>query len=284
MCKTRPNDSTALFFSRSEMEMDGKKYHQLIAVDLTEQYRITAELKEKNERLLDIQHRIKVVSALSGDMFEAQEIVGARTALHDHLGQVLLMGRHYLEHPDTTDAQLVHLATQQMNSFLLREAEEPVSPQEDDIGEALRNAEAIGVAVHVTGELPAAEPGESLTLQAIRECAINAAKHAGADTLFVTVIKDKENVTVTITNNGSAPKAPIVESGGLKALREAVETAGGTNGCLRSSCVFSCAILSKNQFLTIFAPDRLKQAVGSEFFCRKPGKMGQMEDMQATFC
>ena len=110
-----PN-GTVCQFERKPLTESGREYACQIAIDVTERYRVTEELKAKNEHLQEIRRRMQAVSDLSGDMFVAQEEAAARAALHNQLGQVLLMGRHYLQHPDATDANLVYITTTQMNA------------------------------------------------------------------------------------------------------------------------------------------------------------------------
>ena len=220
----RTPEGKAWRFSQDQIAVDKSQYDLLTATDVTAQYRVIEELREKNERLKDIQQRMKAVSDLSGDMFVAQEEMDARVALHNQLGQVLLMGRHYLEHPESTDVQRIYLATSQMNSFLLGEVQRPGDEMEDEMELALFLAGSIGVSVKMTGE-PPLDPGSRILLaDAIRECAVNAVKHANGDTVFVEI----DGNTVLLTNNGSSPKGPITESGGLLALRQRTEAAGGT--------------------------------------------------------
>ena len=91
-------------FAKDRLAADGIDYNRTSAVNVTERYRITEELREKNAHLQEIQRRMKEASDLSGEMFVKQEEASARSALHNELGQVLLMGRHYIEHPESTDA------------------------------------------------------------------------------------------------------------------------------------------------------------------------------------
>ena len=170
---------------------------------------------------------MRKASELSGEMFVNQEKAGARTALHNELGQVLLMGRHYIEHPDTTDAAVVALMTGQMNSFLLGENKASMTEPGDKLRETFHMADSIGVSVEMQGEPPRAEKLRSLLAAAIRECAANAVKHAEGDRLFVRITEKAADTVITVTNNGKPPKGPIDESGGLLSLRRSVEAAGG---------------------------------------------------------
>ena len=224
----RTADGRVWLFENEPIEAGRKVYRQLIARDVTELQKIIDELKEKNERLQDIQRRMKVVSDLSGDMFIAEEQARARVALHNQLGQVLLMGQHFLNYPESTDPEMVYIATRQMNSFLLGETSEPEAAERDAIADALAMAKSIGVTVEMSGEAPKDVAVRKVISQAIVECAANTVKHAGGDTLTVTLTAEDGGIAVSITNNGRPPKGTVAESGGLLFLRRKVEGMGGT--------------------------------------------------------
>ena len=215
-------------FAGKRMPGNGTEYDQLTASDVTAAYRIMEELRDKNEHLQELQRRMKEVSDLSGDMFVAQEEAAARTALHNQLGQVLLMGRHTLEHPDSTDAEMVRMATLEMNRFLLREVEAPSENRTDRLRQALAMAKSIGVQTEIIGSLPENPAYRALLAQAVQECAANAVKHAESDRLVLQPEENEKEWYVRITNNGRPPEKPVTESGGLLSLRRHTEAAGGT--------------------------------------------------------
>lgn len=196
----------------------------LRATDVTERWRIVKDLEAKHAHLQDVRRRMQAVSDLSCDMFVAQEEANARVALHNQLGQVLLMGKRLIEHPESTDVEIVRLTTKQMNGFLLGEAETPAQEQDATVQDAVSAVNSIGVAVELRGTPPQDEGLSRLLPQVIRECAANAVKHAGSDRLTVEFLPGGRRFTVT--NNGNPPKAPIRESGGLKHLKEAAEALG----------------------------------------------------------
>ena len=233
----RTSEGKTWRFSQEQLTEEESQYDLMTATEVTAQYKIIEELREKNERLKDIQQRMKAVSDLSGDMFVAQEEMDARVALHNQLGQVLLMGRHYLAHPENTDVGRIYLATSQMNSFLLGEVQRPGDEIEDEMELALSLAGSIGVSVKITGEPPLDHGPRKLLADAIRECAANAVKHAGGDMVFVEI----DGRTAILSNNGSSPKGPITESGGLLTLRQRTEAAGGTMA-MQSQPAFSLTI------------------------------------------
>ena len=214
----------AWLLAKEQLSAEGMEYVQLTASDETERFQIIKELKEKNEHLQDIQRRMKAVTELSGDMFVAQESAAARAALHNQLGQVLLMGKYFLEHPESADENMVYVTTAQMNSFLLGEAEKSEEDREDAVKEAEAAARRIGVGVQIEGSVPDNDTFRKLLAMAVKECAANAVKHADG-TMLTVVLSDP--LTMIITNNGRPPKQTIEESGGLLALRKEAEAAGG---------------------------------------------------------
>ncbi len=223
----RTHDKEVWFFGKDSFEIGGTQYEQITATDVTERYRIIDELEAKNERLQDIQRRMKAVTELSGDMFVAQEEADARAALHNQLGQVLLMGRHYINHKDSTDPKVVYMATRQMNLFLLGESEEPYRGEDDALTMAVSMANSIGVRIDMTGTAPKDPDVRKILARAITECAANTVKHAEGDRVKVDLRDDEGKTFIAITNNGRPPKGAITESGGLLSLRRNVEEAGG---------------------------------------------------------
>ncbi len=217
----------AWLFAKDTLTAQGRDYERTSAVNVTQRYRITEELREKNAHLQQIQRRMKEASDLSAEMFVKQEEASARSALHNELGQVLLMGRHYVLHPESTDSAMVALMTRQMNSFLLGESKAPAVDAEDELRRAISTAASIGVSVELKGAAPEEGRLRAVLAAAIRECAANAVKHAEGDRLFAAITRTAAGTVMTVTNNGRPPKGPVAESGGLLSLRRSAEAAGG---------------------------------------------------------
>lgn len=233
----RTPDDRVWIFEKDRLESDGNDLEQITATDVTERFKIIDELEAKKEHLEDIQKRMKAVTDLSGDMFVAQEEADARAALHNQLGQVLLMGRYYIEHKESTDPEMVYLATKQMNQFLLGESGTPYRGEEEELALAVNMAGSIGVKVVIEGEAPKNSKIRKILADAVTECAANTVKHAEGDTVNIDISKDSKTVIV-ITNNGKPPKGAVTESGGLLSLRKSVEEEGGSmriesNGAFR---------------------------------------------------
>ena len=221
-------DNEVWLFTKEDINIDGTDYDQITSMNVTERYKIIRELEEKHGHLQDIRRRMKEVSDLSGDMFIAQEEADARAALHNQLGQVLLMGRYYINHQDITDPKMVYAATRQMNQFLLGEAKEPYQGEEDSIVQAVSMAGSIGIKVIMNGPAPENNDVRKILSKAITECAANTIKHAEGNTVTINMSADNGRTLISITNNGKPPKGGITESGGLLSLRRDVENLGGS--------------------------------------------------------
>ena len=207
--------------------VDGCGYDLMLASDVTEQYRITSSLKENNKKLIDIRLRMRAFGEEAAELAMSEEILRARVTVHDEVNHVLLSGKYCLDHPDTADgAQLIKTA-RYTNRLLTRESEEPDDARRDGYAESLDVARAVGVRVTVTGEPPEDETARELLGRAIRECAVNTVKHADGDSLSVELTNSGGRMCAVLRGGGSAPEAPITESGGLSYLRRDIEAAGG---------------------------------------------------------
>ena len=237
----RTSKGEVWLFGNDDLAIKDEVFRRINAINVTERFGITEELRAKNNHLMEIRRRMKAASDLTAEMFIKQEEARARTALHNELGQVLLMGRRYIEHPEITDKETVALMTGQMNHILLGERRIAQPEPQDELRYAILLADRIGVTVEMKGEPPEEERLRTSLVLAIRECAANTVKHADGDCLSVEIVEDAAKTRITLTNNGMPPAGPIAESGGLLSLRRTVEEAGGEM-IVQSCPAFSLAI------------------------------------------
>lgn len=237
----RTENGDSWLFSRSDLMMNGQPYTQISASDVTEQARITEDLKAKNAKLREVQYRMKAYHAREAEMFMDEELLAARTEVHDGLGHLLLMGRYDLEHPGKTDeAELLQMMKRACGS-MIAQAEEPQKPR-DPFTEAMKRAGLIGVRVETDGSVPDSGKARDLIGYALRECAANTVKHAGGETVRMTVRPAEHGLRAVFTNDGEPPQEPIRELGGLHSLRRMVEEAGGSM-TLKSAPCFRMTLL-----------------------------------------
>jgi signal transduction histidine kinase len=237
----RLSESCVLLFTQSQIEANGKRYRQLTAADMTEQYRVTAFLEERNAKLRDLTLRMKAYSVEQTELVMRRESLAARVAVHDGLGHALLRTKQYLEHPDPAEAAALYRLLRETNDHLGAAASAGEEQQTDPLEHALHLAKSIGVNVTVTGDLPRDAAGRRISGQAIRECAMNAVKHAGGDEMRVSFSDTPEALTVTLITNGAPAAGPVPLRGGLRSLNDAAFAAGGSMD-VRPSPVFTVTL------------------------------------------
>ncbi|MBP3648404.1 MAG: hypothetical protein J6K73_01330 [Clostridia bacterium] len=213
-------DDTIWTFHREEL--DG--VIQIAAADTTRQHRLVDELRSKHSELEEMNARIRTYGDKVDEYVIARERLETRVNLHGFLGQALLMTRHYLQY-ETGDAGRI-LDIWQRNIDVLRLEAEP--QQETDSLASLRNAaKAIGMQVHVNGQLPKNVQQRKLIAAVGAETLTNAVRHAGAKQLWIDM-EDTENAyLIRYTNDGTEPTATVTEGGGLSTARRKIEAAGG---------------------------------------------------------
>lgn len=219
----RTADSRVWEFHCGELNTKMPGMHELIAFDITEQYRLNAELKKRNEQLNSVNERLR---QLSNDMvtFTAEkELLDAKIDVHDNIGRSLLACRAYFMHsPEERSRKDLLFLWRYVFSVMKKEI---LPTGEWDMLE--KTAEMLGIRIELTGILPENLKIRTAVAAAIRECLTNTANHAEGDRLYVRVWEDDKAVTAELTNTGKAPVSEIQETGGLKNLRRIAERADG---------------------------------------------------------
>ena len=249
------SDSKVWNVRRSEIEAEGNRINEIVALDVTEQYELRRELEERNERLNSVNERLRIFSRDMSRLTAEKELLDAKIKVHDDLGRSLLAFRAYLTaEPSKRDRSKLLPLWRYVISVMKKET----APSEEwDAIE--KTAESLHIQIEINGDLPAGladlpVSGEvrSAIMASIRECLTNTARHARGDRLFVLIKCGAEQgadhastsgsssasgtapcddaphgIRIEITNNGRAPLVPIQEAGGLSNLRHMVERAGG---------------------------------------------------------
>ena len=227
------SDSKVWNVRRGEIEAEGNRINEIVALDVTEQYELRRELEERNERLNSVNERLRIFSRDMSRLTAEKELLDAKIKVHDDLGRSLLAFRAYLTaEPSKRDRSKLLPLWRYVISVMKKET----APSEEwDAIE--KTAESLHIQIEINGDLPAGladlpVSGEvrSAIMAAIRECLTNTARHARGDRLFVLIkcgADAPHGIRIEITNNGRAPLVPIQEAGGLSNLRHMVERAGG---------------------------------------------------------
>ena len=117
-------DGQAVLFRRDEIMTDGAPYIQITGGDVTDRYRITADLKEKNQRLIEIRTRMKAFGEKAQELATAEEFLRARVSVHDEMGHLLLSGKIFLDKPDAVDREKLLEMERYTHLLLMHEGEE----------------------------------------------------------------------------------------------------------------------------------------------------------------
>ena len=223
----RTSDGKVWEFHRQALKTAHAGIQEMIACDVTRQYRLRRELEERNWRLARIHERLHRYNLEVERIAAEKEVLNAKIQVHDDVGRTLLAFRSYLAQPEESRNRESLLALwQQTISALKNEA----APDEPDTDCALLHeaAQSVGVTLVCDGQMPEDETAREILTAAIHECLTNTVKHAGGDKLYCTVRSDETFVSAQLRNNGRQPTGEIQETGGLGNLRYTVESAGGT--------------------------------------------------------
>lgn len=205
---------------------DGIVYTEAVFSDITELYNKNLELKAQIKRLNAISRELKWLSDNALILTREKEVLSAKTKLHDDMGAGLIAIRHILNNNQTGEAEnAIDLFRRAVSTIKYDNAYPQERCEPDGF---LQDAEAIGIKVNMTGELPEQEELRRVIILAMRECLTNSVRHAGATTIHITVEKKGDSISMKITNDGRPPETEVVPKGGLLNLYRHIMDCGGT--------------------------------------------------------
>lgn len=220
-------DGKAWRYRQTEVKAsDGVIYTEAVFSDITELYNKNLELKAQLKQLNVISCELKRLSDNVQILTREKEVQSAKTKLHDDMGAGLIAIRHILNNNRTEEAaNAVDLFRRAVSAIKYDNA----YPQgRSELDRFLQDAEAIGIKVNLTGDLPEQEELRRVVILAMRECLTNSVRHAGATTIHITVEKKVDSISMKITNDGRPPETEVVPKGGLHNLYRHIMDCGGT--------------------------------------------------------
>lgn len=231
-------DGKILNFQKRLCETRGEPVIEVTANDITSLYHLQQKLKQRNEKLLDINKRLKHFAQDVEQVTREQELLDAKVKLHDNLGKMLLAYRSYEGGSDEPQNRNKVLKLWQQTISILEQ--EGTFRNETDWKALLRTARQLRVEIRLIGDMPKSANLYPLFIMAVRECLTNVVKHAKGNILNVSVARhetmkklydnmksNRKYTRITIYNNGIQPKQEVIEGGGLTNLRRQIEDAGG---------------------------------------------------------
>ena len=196
--------------------------NEIIAFDITEEYKLQNELDSQNEKLAknnnELITNIKNIEKLEKE----KNLLKIKNKYHDLLGQNLSVIQQYLDKGEVTNESFEEIKYMIKKMFI--DIEEPNDPN-TNLKNLIKLHEKNGTRIFVDGNLPTKNKYAKVFFEIIREATTNAIKHANSTEVYVK-IKTAENITMTITNNGDKPKPIIVENDGIKGMRKKAASIG----------------------------------------------------------
>lgn len=224
--RVRTKDGKVWDFHRGSLEVGHDRIRELVAYDVTEQYRLGQELEKRNQSLSQINERLRLYSQEVERITREKEILTAKVRVHDDVGRSLLAFRSYLAQPEEKRDRGELLLMWRHNVEVLRQEAAP-DEKSDEWKLLLKAAEAVDVTLVLEGELPEDEKEREILITACHECLTNTVKHANDNRLCISIKSCDRGLIARFTNNGDSPAGEIRETGGLKNLRRMTEQEGG---------------------------------------------------------
>lgn len=217
-------DNTVWKYSESKIYMgEDIFYTEIIFSEETKLYEKSRELKNQAAELEKIARKLEQLSRDVLVMTKEEEVLAAKTRLHDEMGSALVAARQGFAHPEQPEISALAVEMLKKAVRAIKNDNEYES-RRGSLAELLEDAATIGVTLRIFGEMPGIPAADEVFINAIRECMTNAVRHAGADTLYIEI---KEKV-INVTNNGRPPGKEIIPRGGLLNLKNRVLAMNGT--------------------------------------------------------
>ena len=221
-------DGTVWRYAQTEVTAPSiGKYTETIFFDVTKLYEKNLQLKAQTKQLKKISLELKFLSDNVLTLTKEKEVLAAKTKLHDQMGAGMIAVRRMLQQKQTTKdiVEAIRLFRKAVNMMKI-DNENPL--ERSELAEFMHDADAIGVKIILTGEMPEQTEVYNAFIVAMRECLTNGVCHAGATELQIDIRQDDSSLSMRITNNGTVPKGEIVPKGGLKNMEHYIINLQGT--------------------------------------------------------
>lgn len=203
---------------------------ETLAYDITLEWALYQQIQEKNKQIEKMNASLKDYQINVGKYTQQKEILQAKIKIHDKIGQSLIYFKRYLDMDVKTKEYRDKLISLWMESLVMldEKSEDPDSAKSiNKFKKLISTAKDIGVTVNVDGKLPAEDGDLNLLVKIVHESLNNAIRHGQAKNIWIDLDEDDINIHSRITNDGIIIHGPIIEKGGLKNIRQIIESCGG---------------------------------------------------------
>ena len=221
----RTTDDGIYSIRRREARISGTKVYELIASDISREYELTRELEAKQHKARVLNTRLKALMETIEYVSMNRELLKLKTALHDNIGQSILIAKRYLYAPDSVDKKRMLEFWQDNVRHLVSD-----EPEEWELPYYVitKEADLMGIKLSIIGELPKERELIPVIDAAVSTQVGNTLKHTNGTQVTITVEDDGDKYRLSLKNDGTALQDGIQIHGGLENLRSDVEDAGGS--------------------------------------------------------
>ncbi|MBQ7582840.1 MAG: hypothetical protein IJU25_08485 [Lachnospiraceae bacterium] len=211
-------------FKKDHLQIDDADVFELTAVDISKEYELTRELESRQNQEQILNKRLRALMDTIEYVTMNRELLQLKSALHDNIGQSILIAKRYLHAPGSVDRKRM-LEFWQDNIRHLINDEPEVWELPYYVIE--KEADRLGIRLNIIGKLP-----DEADLIPIMDAAIsvhvgNVMKHADGSEVTIAVKEEPSCYRISLTNDGALPDGEVVEKGGLQNLRHEIEGIGG---------------------------------------------------------
>lgn len=203
---------------------------ETLAYDITLEWALYQQIQEKNKQIEKMNASLKDYQINVGKYTRQKEILQAKIKIHDKISQSLIYFKRYLDMDVKTKEDRDKLISLWMESLVMldEKSEDPDSAKSiNKFKKLISTAKDIGVTVNVDGKLPAEDGDLNLLVKIVHESLNNAIRHGQAKNIWIDLDEDDINIHSRIKNDGIIIHGPIIEKGGLKNIRQIIESCGG---------------------------------------------------------
>ena len=219
-------DDSAWMFIKTKIQIKNKAYTQIAATDITERWKLIAELNRQYDELTLKGEKINALIANLHILCRERELQSAKQRAHDILGGRLTLLLHAMRNNQAFDPGMLRTQLQGLMDDL-KSGQGSASVR--DKFESLRQSfEIICVEIRLDGKLPEDDINGYIMVEIIGEGVANAVRHGYATMVSVQIRHSNDGWYLEITDNGHPPAHPIIEGSGISGIRGKIAPYGGT--------------------------------------------------------
>ncbi|MCR4740930.1 MAG: hypothetical protein K5886_11820 [Lachnospiraceae bacterium] len=221
----RIKDNRIFSIRRRSVTAGGARVYELIASDISREYELTNELEIKRDRARVLNTRLKALMETIEYVSMNRELLKLKTALHDNIGQSILIAKRYLFAPDSVDKKRMLEFWQDNARHLVND-----EPEEWELPYYVisKEADLMGIKLNIIGELPGERELIPVVDAAVSAQVSNTLKHTNGTQVTIEVADKGTGYCLSLKNDGEMPDGEIEPRGGLKNLQSEIRAVNGS--------------------------------------------------------